>query len=329
MKKIISLFLIFFSASAFADWPSVVANSIAGNPAALNSVAITGSQTITALATPAAPTGTPSTTGGTIPASTTNYATIVALDGMGTVTGTQSVAVVTTGITSSIQWVGIPVTGAVSYQFWFTTTSGTYTNYFSSSLPSFTQTVPASGGIAGTLPTGNSTGQLQIGGAYLKFIYNSGYSLICNMILPTCNLTSYALASSTSYTLLSAQTADALAIGGVNILYVDNTGATITGKMAASGQVTSNSKNVLTVNDTQSGQPCVAITVGASPFPYTAIYRGNVTINGGTVSSVTLTRASVVVWSSAASGIIIPVNSGDLITTTYTVAPTSMYQCSN
>jgi hypothetical protein len=159
MRALLAL-LVFAPAIAWAGFAG--GGTTLGNPAALNSVAVTGSQTITALSTPAAPTGTPSTTGGTVAASTTNYASIVALDSTGTVTGTQSAAVVTTGTTSSIAWVGTPVTGAVSYQFWFSTTSGTYTKYFSSSSASFTQTLPATSGTAGTFPTGNSTGVLRV-----------------------------------------------------------------------------------------------------------------------------------------------------------------------
>lgn len=142
---------------------AATATTLSTNPAALNSIGITGSETITALATPAAPTGTPSGTGGTVAESTTNYCSIVALDSTGKVTGTQSAAVTTTGTTSSIVWGGTPVAGAVSYQFWFSTTSGVYAKYFTSTTASFTQTAPASTGTSGTFPTGNSTGVLKVG----------------------------------------------------------------------------------------------------------------------------------------------------------------------
>lgn len=182
MKKYLLALLLLFSVQSFAvdiltakviiastiiggtsTGNAATATTLAPNPAALNSIGITGSETITALATPAAPAGTPSTVGGTVAASTTNYASIVALDSTGTVTGTQSAAVITTGTTSSIAWVGTPVTGAVSYQFWLSTTSGVYAKYFASSTASFTQTTPASSGTSGTFPTGNSTGILAIG----------------------------------------------------------------------------------------------------------------------------------------------------------------------
>lgn len=98
--------------------------------------------------------------------------------------------------------------------------------------------------------------------------------------------------------------------------------------VAATGQVLSNSKNVLSVSDVQAGQVPVAITVGASPFAYTATFGGMVSVVGGTVSAVTLTRSGIVVWSSAVSNDIIPVRAGDITTVTYTVAPT-MYQITN
>ena len=198
MRALLAL-LVFAPAIAWAGFAG--GGTTLGNPAALNSVAVTGSQTITALSTPAAPTGTPSTTGGTVAASTTNYCSIVALDRTGTVTGTQSAAVVTTGTTSSIAWVGTPVIGAVSYQFWVTTTSGTYSHYFASTTASFTQTLPASSGTAGTFPTGNVTGNLAVGGninASADTIsspsitlggYNTGFTMSASELIVASNLT--------------------------------------------------------------------------------------------------------------------------------------------
>ncbi len=107
-----------------------------------------------------------------------------------------------------------------------------------------------------------------------------------------------------------------------------STGASIQGTLSVSGQVTSNSKNVLSVNDTQTGQPGVSITVTASPFAYTATYGGSVAVGGGTVTGMTLTRNSVVVWSTTLANDIVPVRAGDIVTVTYTTAPV-MYQLSN
>jgi hypothetical protein len=70
------------------------------------------------------------------------------------------------------------------------------------------------------------------------------------------------------------------------------------------------------------GQP-IAITVTASPFAYTAIGAQYVTITGGTTSAITLTRNGV---TTANIGTTTPVSvylgDGDIVTVTYSVAPT-------
>lgn len=98
---------------------------------------------------PVAPTGTASTTGGTIAAGN-NYARIVAINAIGQNIGSESINVPTTGATSSIAWTWTAVTGATSYQIWCGTTAGTENYYFTSATNSFTQTAPATSGTAGT-----------------------------------------------------------------------------------------------------------------------------------------------------------------------------------
>lgn len=98
--------------------------------------------------------------------------------------------------------------------------------------------------------------------------------------------------------------------------------------VTASGQVSSNGKNVLSVLDTKAGQTPVAITVGASPFAYTATYGGCVDISGGAVTAMARSRSGTTTWNSTLSSGSIPVRAGDIITVTYTTAPT-MYQLSN
>lgn len=95
-----------------------------------------------------------------------------------------------------------------------------------------------------------------------------------------------------------------------------------------SGQVTSNTKNVLSVLDTQTGQAPVAITVGASPFAYTAPYGGSVAVGGGVVTQMTLTRGGVVFWTTTLANDTVPVRAGDILTVSYTTTPV-MYQASN
>ena len=62
------------------------------------------------------------------------------------------------------------------------------------------------------------------------------------------------------------------------------------------------------------------VTVGASPFSYTATAAGVLVVDGGTVSAVSLARGSV----SATAPItgLFPLRNGDTVKVTYTAAPT-------
>ena len=111
--------------------------------------------------------------------------------------------------------------------------------------------------------------------------------------------------------------------GGTIVLQYD--GGTGNTSLPNSVNLSVGGLDVLTHSDITTGAAGVAITAGASPFAYTATFAGSVAISAGTVSAVTLTRAAVVVWSVTASNEIIPVRAGDVVTVTYTVAPT-MYQ---
>ncbi|MHB1952140.1 MAG: beta strand repeat-containing protein [Sulfobacillus sp.] len=111
----------------------------------------------TQLATPAAPAGTISTTGGTLAAATYTVE-IAAVDALGNTTPVgASTAFTTTGTTSSIALTWTAVANASSYQVWLTTGQ-----YFTSSTPSFTLTTAT--GTAGTAPTVNNTGGATIAG---------------------------------------------------------------------------------------------------------------------------------------------------------------------
>lgn len=126
---------------------------------------------VNALATPAAPTGTPTGTGGTIAAGN-NYCKVAAVDAQGNVTvaGAESSAVVTSGSTSIIQWTCAVVPGAVSYRWYCGTATGAEANYFTSTTNTFTQTAPASTGTAGA-PTvmGNTGGAIVAGPIVQQF----------------------------------------------------------------------------------------------------------------------------------------------------------------
>ncbi len=83
--------------------------------------------------------------------------------------------------------------------------------------------------------------------------------------------------------------------------------------LTLSGTLTSASKAGLTP---------VAITVGASPFAYTATATGSVAVSGGAVTNMTLTRGGTVVWNTTLSSAVIPVTLNDVVTVTYTTTPT-------
>ena len=63
-----------------------------------------------------------------------------------------------------------------------------------------------------------------------------------------------------------------------------------------------------------------SVTVGASPFDYTASRDGSLSIVGGTVSAVAYVRQGV--STSLGAVTLVPVKSGDTVRITYTVAPT-------
>jgi hypothetical protein len=124
---------------------------------------VAGALQLTQFATPGAPTGVGSSTGGSLAAATW-YAKIVAVDSLGNLTpvGAESSGVTTTGTTSSISWTWAAVAGAVSYRIYYSTTAGGEAAYYTSSANSFTLT--ASSGTAGTPPTVNTTGGILAGG---------------------------------------------------------------------------------------------------------------------------------------------------------------------
>ena len=69
------------------------------------------------------------------------------------------------------------------------------------------------------------------------------------------------------------------------------------------------------------GSAFQSVTPGASPYTYRTQTEGTLSIVGGTISALSLTRAGVSV-SLAVSTPMIPLSPGDAVTITYTVAPT-------
>lgn len=153
-----------------------------------------GSTDSSALANPTGtPTGTPSATGGTV-ASGTNFAKIIALDSGGrpTAAGTESASVTTSGGANSIAWAWTAVPNATSYQIWVSATTGTESHFFTSSVNSFTQTLPIASGsqtgfLIGTNVTGgpnwfagsNGTQVLPVGSATFPALCFGSFSGMC------------------------------------------------------------------------------------------------------------------------------------------------------
>jgi hypothetical protein len=69
------------------------------------------------------------------------------------------------------------------------------------------------------------------------------------------------------------------------------------------------------------GGAIAAVTVTASPFAYTATTRGALFVSGGIVSDVSFKRGGTTIPAGIAAGVI-PVTNGDVVTITYTAAPT-------
>lgn len=68
--------------------------------------------------------------------------------------------------------------------------------------------------------------------------------------------------------------------------------------------------------------PLVAVTLGTSPAAYQAPARGYLSLVGGTVTAVTLTRNGTAT-TIATTAQNYPMSSGDILTVTYSAAPTS------
>lgn len=68
-------------------------------------------------------------------------------------------------------------------------------------------------------------------------------------------------------------------------------------------------------------QPGAAVTVGASPFTFTAPFNGALAVAAGTVSAIALIRQGTSVPTGVTAGLI-PVSRLDQVQITYTVAPT-------
>lgn len=77
----------------------------------------------------------------------------------------------------------------------------------------------------------------------------------------------------------------------------------------------------------QQAPEVASVTVGTSPFSYTANTPGNLIVSGGTVSLITLTRGTttITIATSTANPRIVPIAIGDTVEVTYTVLPTIQF----
>lgn len=80
---------------------------------------------------------------------------------------------------------------------------------------------------------------------------------------------------------------------------------------------------VTRISQLSAERPIAPITVGASPFVYTASTIGNIFISGGTVASIVLGRSGVNL--TCPENIFIPVAANDTVTVTYSVKPTMTF----
>lgn len=71
-------------------------------------------------------------------------------------------------------------------------------------------------------------------------------------------------------------------------------------------------------------QPAQAITVGASPFSYTAAFPGAVAVSAGTVSAIAILRQTATVATGVIAGVF-PLSRGDQLRVTYTGTPTLVF----
>ena len=72
-------------------------------------------------------------------------------------------------------------------------------------------------------------------------------------------------------------------------------------------------------------QPVETLTLGASPFDYTAVIRGQLNVAGGTVSAISLSRDGTTFFTAGLTAGFVQMNTGDVARVTYTVAPTLTY----
>lgn len=76
-------------------------------------------------------------------------------------------------------------------------------------------------------------------------------------------------------------------------------------------------------------QPVIVPTITVSPYSFTASQAGTMYVNGGTVSNISLIRGGVTIFIASSTNAVVarsfPMSTGDIVTVTYTVAPTMQF----
>lgn len=67
--------------------------------------------------------------------------------------------------------------------------------------------------------------------------------------------------------------------------------------------------------------PAASVTVGASPFSYTATQGGSVIVNGGSTTQIAISRDGSNFFITGLTAGMFPLSQGDIIRITYPVAP--------
>ena len=86
-------------------------------------------------------------------------------------------------------------------------------------------------------------------------------------------------------------------------------------------ETVSNTPEMVFATESNETTPIVAVTPSGSPYTYIAAKPGSVSVAGGTVTAISITRGGTTVTLGATAGLF-SLSTGDTMTVTYAVAPT-------
>jgi len=118
----------------------------------------------------------------------------------------------------------------------------------------------------------------------------------------------------------------AINFGLRNIDFIIPLGKTVSGNYEVKAKISSGggshvSQATLIWYSAAASTTVVPVTPGTSPYAYTAPAAGAVSVTGGTVTVITITRGGTTITTGATFGVF-PVLAGDVVTVTYSAAPT-------